>query len=183
MRSDSVRAVVSASHRHHGPRLEDLFDNSSPMPMTRLTGRRRDVPVHDTVAPHGIAPVDTGIVRAVPGTLIPGPGLVRCFAWRSSRPPISARTPPSSPSRWRGSSPTRASKRPSAAHCPDTQFGVTARVRLCHLQAWHVGFDGDADDLLAPSAIRAGRRRVGWDSRRAPYCASLRPARSRCGLA
>ena len=32
------------------------------------------MPVHATVAPSGIAPVDTGIVRAVPGTLIPGAG-------------------------------------------------------------------------------------------------------------
>ena len=52
-------------------RLSDTTDASLP------ARRRGDVPAHDTVASYGIAPADTGIVRAGPRT-IPAPPLHLC---------------------------------------------------------------------------------------------------------
>jgi len=72
-------------------RLSDTTDASLP-------GRRRgDVPAHNTVASYGIAPADTGIVRAGPRT-IPAPPLhlcqrtvVRAHAPRAAGPPVGLR--------------------------------------------------------------------------------------------
>ena len=52
-------------------RLSDTTDASLP------ARRRGDVPAHNTVASYGIAPADTGIVRAAPRT-IPAPPLHLC---------------------------------------------------------------------------------------------------------
>src|SRR5689334_15493930 len=52
-------------------RLSDTTDASLP------ARRRGDGPVHDTVASYSIAPADTGIVRAGPGT-ISAPPLYLC---------------------------------------------------------------------------------------------------------
>ena len=72
-------------------RLSDTTDAS-------LSARRRgDVPAHNTVASYGIAPGDTGIVRAGPRT-IPAPPLhlcqrtvVRAHAPRPAGPPVGLR--------------------------------------------------------------------------------------------
>jgi hypothetical protein len=72
-------------------RLSDTTDASLP------ARRRGDVPAHNTVASYGIAPADTGIVRAGPRT-IPAPPLhlcqrtvVRAHAPRPAGPPVGLR--------------------------------------------------------------------------------------------
>lgn len=64
-------------------RLSDTTDAALP------TRRRGDGPVHDTVAPHGIAPADTGVVRVGPRT-IPAPPFTSAH---DSRPCVSAPSP------------------------------------------------------------------------------------------
>jgi hypothetical protein len=97
-------------------RLGDTTDASLP------AGRRGDGPVHDTVASYGIAPADTGIVRAGPRA-IPAPSLHLCprtvvhahaprrpagppvgLLRRSTRRPFSAVRPDQPPSRHRACS-------------------------------------------------------------------------------
>ena len=90
-------------------RLSDTTDASLP------ARRRGDVPAPDTVASYGIAPADTGIVRAGPRT-IPAPPLHLCqrTVVRAHAP----RAPPGRPSVWRRStrrpfSPVRSGQLPS----------------------------------------------------------------------